>query len=300
METATARPPTPGPDLSALSPDQVERVERLHRDTLIVDALTTSVLDREYLAVLRAAGVDATNYTVADTSLVHGQVLQDDFETACRKIAMWLRRLAEMKDVAGLATTVAEVDALKAQGRFAEALGYELYHILVHGLDVVAHRVFHSRGAYGVSPVYEGGPAEASAVRDLQGREGPVLVYSVGKVGKLGDRGSKVPTVRHEAPETKGSLDKEIIRRVVRRNESQVRFCYEQGLHSNPDLKGRVEIKFIIAPTGAVQNSVVSKTEVGNQVAQCIANAVRRWTFPSPEGGGIVSVTYPWTFSAGN
>ena len=66
------------------------------------------------------------------------------------------------------------------------------------------------------------------------------------------------------------------------------------------DLKGRVEIKFIIAPTGAVQNSVVSKTEVGNQVAQCIANAVRRWTFPSPEGGGIVSVTYPWTFSAGN
>lgn len=132
------------------------------------------------------------------------------------------------------------------------------------------------------------------------GNMGTVGSAGVGKVGKLGDRGPKVPTVRHEAPETKGSLDKEIIRRVVRRNESQVRFCYEQGLHSNPDLKGRVEIKFIIAPTGAVQNSVVSKTEVGNQVAQCIANAVRRWTFPSPEGGGIVSVTYPWTFSAGN
>ena len=101
------------------------------------------------------------------------------------------------------------------------------------------------------------------------------------------------------AIESRGSLDKELIRRVVRRNESQVRFCYEQALHSNPDLRGRVEIRFLIAPTGAVQSAVVAKTEVGNQVGNCIAQAVRRWTFPAPEGGGIVSVTYPWTFSSG-
>jgi hypothetical protein len=29
-------------------------------------------------------------------------------------------------------------------------------------------------------------------------------------------------------------------------------------------------------------------------VGTCIANAVRRWQFPSPEGGGIVTVNYPF------
>lgn len=132
------------------------------------------------------------------------------------------------------------------------------------------------------------------------GNMGTVGAAGVGRTGNLQRRTGAVPKMTAGAIESRGSLDKELIRRVVRRNESQVRFCYEQALHSNPDLRGRVEIRFLIAPTGAVQSSVVAKSEVGNQVGNCIAQAVRRWTFPAPEGGGIVSVTYPWTFSSGN
>lgn len=131
------------------------------------------------------------------------------------------------------------------------------------------------------------------------GNMGTVGAAGVGRTGNLQRRTGAVPKMTSGAIESRGSLDKELIRRVVRRNESQVRFCYEQALHSNPDLRGRVEIRFLIAPTGAVQSAVVAKTEVGNQVGNCIAQAVRRWTFPAPEGGGIVSVTYPWTFSSG-
>lgn len=132
------------------------------------------------------------------------------------------------------------------------------------------------------------------------GNMGTVGAAGVGRTGNLQRRTGAVPKMTAGAIESRGSLDKELIRRVVRRNESQVRFCYEQALHANPDLRGRVEIRFLIAPTGAVQSSVVAKSEVGNQVGNCIAQAVRRWTFPAPDGGGIVSVTYPWTFSAGN
>jgi len=33
---------------------------------------------------------------------------------------------------------------------------------------------------------------------------------------------------------------------------------------------------------------------VGNAaVEQCVAQAVRRWRFPAPRGGGIVVVSYP-------
>ncbi len=152
METATARPPTPGPDLSALSPDQVERVERLHRDTLIVDALTTSVLDREYAAVLRAAGVDATNYTVADTSLSQGQLVQDNFDMACRKIAMWLRLLKDLEDVAGLATSVVDMDSLRAQDRFAVFFGFQNGSPIEDNLDFLD--VFHSLGVRFIQLTY--------------------------------------------------------------------------------------------------------------------------------------------------
>ena len=38
---------------------------------------------------------------------------------------------------------------------------------------------------------------------------------------------------------------------------------------------------------------------LGNPAAEnCIAQAVRRWTFPQPKGGGIVIVSYPFVFGS--
>lgn len=116
--------------------------------------------------------------------------------------------------------------------------------------------------------------------------------------GGLHGRVAKVPRVRSETAEIHGSLAKEVIRRTIGRHISEVRFCYEQELNAHPDLQGRVTVKFIIAPTGAVQAAAVEKSELGNTKAeQCIAQAVRRWTFPSPEGGGLVLVSYPFLLS---
>ena len=118
--------------------------------------------------------------------------------------------------------------------------------------------------------------------------------YGRGAGGFRG-RSAKVPRIRTGKADVRGSLSKEVIRRIIRRHINEVRFCYEQELNSRPDLQGRVAIKFIISPTGAVQTAAVAKSTMGNaKVEQCIAKAVRRWTFPSPEGGGIVVVTYPF------
>ena len=92
----------------------------------------------------------------------------------------------------------------------------------------------------------------------------------------------------------RGSLSKEVIRRVIRRHINEVRFCYEQELDRVPTSQGRVAVKFIISPR-AVQTAATASSTLGSPKAEgCIANAVRRWTFPSPEGGGIVVVTYPF------
>ena len=88
-----------------------------------------------------------------------------------------------------------------------------------------------------------------------------------------------------------------MIRRVVRRNVSQVRHCYTQQLQSRPDLEGRVTVAFIIGPTGAVQGSSIAQSSVQNPpMEQCIANTVRRWSFPASADGSVSSVRYPFTF----
>ena len=122
--------------------------------------------------------------------------------------------------------------------------------------------------------------------------------YGRGAGGFRG-REARVPRIRSGNAEVRGSLSKEVIRRVIRRHINEVKFCYEQELNARPDLEGRVTIRFIISPTGAVQNAVMQDTTLQNQrVESCIAGAVRRWTFPAPDGGGIVIVNYPFMLSA--
>jgi TonB family protein len=122
-----------------------------------------------------------------------------------------------------------------------------------------------------------------------------------GHVGGLGGmaRASRGPVMRPGVVETNGGLSKETIRRVVRRHHNEVKFCYEQALHQRPDLEGRVTTRFMISPTGAVAASVVQSSTLGHGGAeQCITQAITRWSFPAPSDGGMVSVTYPFVFSA--
>jgi TonB family protein len=120
-------------------------------------------------------------------------------------------------------------------------------------------------------------------------------------VGRLGGRVARAPTVIAGRAEVKGSLDKEIIRRIIRRHINEVKYCYQTELQANPNLYGRVMIQFTIMATGNVMSSNVQSSTMGNaKVESCIANAVRRWTFPKPKGGGIVIVSYPFVLrSAG-
>jgi len=122
--------------------------------------------------------------------------------------------------------------------------------------------------------------------------------YGRGAGGFRG-RDAKVPQIRSGNADVRGSLSKEVIRRVIQRHINEVRFCYEQELNQRPDIAGRVQVKFIISPSGAVQAANVENSTLGAARAeQCIAQAVRRWTFPAPDGGGIVVVSYPFVLEA--
>ncbi|MFT5359233.1 MAG: hypothetical protein ACI9KE_006476 [Polyangiales bacterium] len=131
---------------------------------------------------------------------------------------------------------------------------------------------------------------------------GPCLGGGRGPSGTtlgLRDHRSRVPTIRSTGATVNGALSRETIRRVVRRHHNEVKFCYERALQSNPGLEGRVTTRFMISPSGAVVGStIVGSTLNHAETESCVRNVLTRFTFPSPDNGGMVSVTYPFTFSA--
>jgi TonB family protein len=116
--------------------------------------------------------------------------------------------------------------------------------------------------------------------------------------GGLGGRRAHAPDVIPGQANVRGSLDKEIIRRIIRRHINEVKYCYEQELTKKASLGGRIMVQFTIAASGQVIASVLQNSTMGNaKVENCTVQAVRRWEFPKPLGGGIVIVSYPFVLT---
>jgi TonB family protein len=110
--------------------------------------------------------------------------------------------------------------------------------------------------------------------------------------------GSSSTNISMGAAEVQGAgLSPEVVRRVVRRHMNEVRFCYEQGLARAPGLAGALTVHFEVSPTGAVTDARAVGALGDAAVGACVGSAHRRWTFPPPDGGSVVRVQYPVTFS---
>jgi TonB family protein len=190
----------------------------------------------------------------------------------------------------GTSSTSVGSDAIHALGNlqggeFGEAKGFG-------GLGLSGA----GRGGGGISERGIGLANVGTAGRGGGGRGGSG--YGKG-AGDLGERNARVPKIVPGKPAVQGSLDKEIIRRVVRQHRREIKFCYEQQLQKNKNLKGRVVVKFTISATGSVVSAVVKESSLNDAaVERCMTGKIRRWVFPEPKGGGIVIVNYPFNLSS--
>lgn len=119
--------------------------------------------------------------------------------------------------------------------------------------------------------------------------------------GRLG-RGHKTKSpgvMRIGTTQVNGRLPPEVIQRIVRQNYGRFRMCYEQGLARNPNLEGRVQVRFVIDRAGMVSNVQNGGSDLPDSgVTSCVMGAYYGLSFPPPEGG-IVTVTYPIMFQPG-
>ena len=119
--------------------------------------------------------------------------------------------------------------------------------------------------------------------------------------GKLGGaHQTKSPTIRQGATQVNGRLPPEVIQRIVRQNFGRFRLCYENGLRTNPNLQGRVAVKFVIDRAGSVSTASDGGSDIPDQgVISCVVRGFGNLSFPQPEGG-IVTVVYPIIFNPGD
>src|ERR1019366_9393316 len=108
-----------------------------------------------------------------------------------------------------------------------------------------------------------------------------------------------VPTIRQGAVQVNGRLPPEVIQRIVRQNFGRFRLCYENGLRQQPQLAGRVVVRFTIDRTGAVTTVADAGSTLHDAaVVGCVMRGFGNLSFPQPEGG-VVTVVYPMVFGSG-
>ena len=162
-------------------------------------------------------------------------------------------------------------------------------------------------GGLGLSGVGEGGGGKGEGIG----------LGSIGTIGHGAGTGSgqgfggghgglgsghrtKSPGIRAAAATINGRLPPEVIQRIVRQNFGRFRLCFENGLTKNPNLAGRVSVKFIIDREGAVGQAADGGSELPDAgVVQCVVRGFSNLSFPKPEGG-VVQVVYPIIFTPGD
>lgn len=96
-----------------------------------------------------------------------------------------------------------------------------------------------------------------------------------------------------------GGLDRDVIADVIRRNLGQIRYCYERQLSSNPDLYGKLLVRFTIDAGGGVMDSKIDTSTLKSSLVEgCVLRRMAGWKFPLPKGGTQVRVSYPFLFKA--
>jgi vault protein inter-alpha-trypsin-like protein len=159
-------------------------------------------------------------------------------------------------------------------------------------------------GGLGLSGVGEGGGGKGDGIgmgsvgtlgRGAGTGTGEGFGSGHGRLG--GEHSVKPPTVRMGSISVNGGLPSEVIQRIVRQNFGRFRLCYENGLRSDPNLGGRVSVRFVIGKDGNVTTVSNGGSDLpDSNVVACVVRSFAGLTFPAPDSG-VVAVTYPIVFA---
>ncbi len=174
--------------------------------------------------------------------------------------------------------------------------------------------VFGSGGGYGdVASALSGAGGVAVATdpgmgggRKGGGRGGSA---SIGDLATAGGGGGKVGYGQKSEARVSGSvaaedaeidsadIDQAKLGAFIRARLAAIKACYENQLKRNPNLKGKIRVRFVVLETGGLAElSVVENTLGSAETASCIMGTMRSWRTPF-RPSGTVTVEHSFVFN---
>lgn len=160
------------------------------------------------------------------------------------------------------------------------------------GSGLNAPRTKDGAGGQGIAPI---GRADVKINTPGVGRGGR------GTIGSGLEKGSANIDVSAEVESLSGGMDREAIRRVIKEHLSEFKNCYEMQLNKNPNLSGKLVLKWEIGDGGIVGK--VSPVNRGDtireqKVAKCCMDVIKGLRFPNPPPNMVGVVQYPFVFTS--
>ena len=95
----------------------------------------------------------------------------------------------------------------------------------------------------------------------------------------------------------RGSLDKDIIRKVVNLSVPAIRQCYQTQLLQEPTLRGELTVHFTITAKGVVGVALIDGPGLSPQVDPCVTSLFAKMRFPAVKDASYkTEIYYPFTF----
>ena len=86
---------------------------------------------------------------------------------------------------------------------------------------------------------------------------------------------------------------------MVKRKASALRNCYERQLLADPELSGKIVMRWKVQLDGKASDvSVQSSTMKNAKVEKCMTRVIKRMRFDKPDGG-ICVIDFPFVYSPG-
>jgi hypothetical protein len=103
------------------------------------------------------------------------------------------------------------------------------------------------------------------------------------------------PGITATGTPTRGTLPKAVIDEKLKSAQPGIQACYEAALKTKPDLRGNVNINFVVAPDGKVAHAEALDAEDALNdptTVNCVLAQLKKLEFPAPSGGRVF-LNYP-------
>ena len=94
-----------------------------------------------------------------------------------------------------------------------------------------------------------------------------------------------------------GGYDADIVKSYIHKQLERLRWCHQMALQDDPEIQGRLVIRFAINSDGTTSKVKIRRATVRNtDLKRCVQTTIDTWRFPQTADDSTAVVTYPFVF----